>query len=148
MNPIHAGPRMNWASLLLSVGMLAGVMWFAAARLVGLWLLLFLLLAEIVVYQAFSVLVRRRNRDLALLRCFGASRGQVFGGVLVEAAYLGALAAVTGTGGVAIVLDLQGFAFPVFAVAVGVGGAVLAAIFPAFRASRVPPAGPEGNGRV
>jgi ABC-type lipoprotein release transport system permease subunit len=148
MNPLHAGPRMNWGALAFSIGTLTAVMWLAAARLLGLWLLLFLLVAEIVVYQAFSVLVRRRAHDLALLRCFGASRGQVFNAVLAEAAFVGTLAAVTGTGGVAIVLDLQGLAFPMFAAAVGVGGAVLAAIVPAFRASRVPPAGPEGNGRV
>jgi predicted lysophospholipase L1 biosynthesis ABC-type transport system permease subunit len=148
MNPIHAGPRMTLVAFLLSVGVMAGFIWATVAlKLAGWSALGFFALAEVVLCFAFAGLVRRRKRDLRLLRCFGASRSQVFAGVLAEAAFVGLLAALLSSGLVLLVFDLR-IAFGAFAVLVGVGGAVIAALGPAVWASRVPPAGPEGNGKV
>jgi ABC-type lipoprotein release transport system permease subunit len=141
MNPIHAGPRLTLARLLLSVGTMAAFLWLAAVRLSGWGVLGVFLLAEVVLFQAFWGLVRKRRRDLGLLRCFGASRGQVFAAVLTEAATVGLLGALAGIGGGIVLGDLHGV-FYVFAMIVGVGGAVIAAAVPAFSASRVRPAGP------
>jgi putative ABC transport system permease protein len=55
-----------------------------------------LVVAGLVITNTLQVLVARRSRDLALLRCVGASTGQVYRGVLLEAAVLGALASVAG----------------------------------------------------
>ncbi|GAB3439168.1 ABC transporter permease [Streptomonospora sediminis] len=55
-----------------------------------------LLVAGFVIYNTFSILVAQRMRELALLRCVGASRRQVFTGVLAESAVIGALAAALG----------------------------------------------------
>jgi ABC-type lipoprotein release transport system permease subunit len=147
VNPIHAGPRLTIIRLLLSVGTMAGFLWLAAVRLTGWGVLGVFLLAEVVLFQAFWGLVRKRRRDLALLRCFGASRGQVFAGVLAEAATVGLLGALAGIGGGVVLGDLTG-RFYFFAMLVGVGGAVLAALVPAFCASQVRPAQPLANGKI
>src|SRR5690606_18770360 len=42
-----------------------------------------MLVAGLVIYNTFNILVAQRVRALALLRCIGASRGQVFGSVLL-----------------------------------------------------------------
>ncbi|MEV5408370.1 FtsX-like permease family protein [Thermopolyspora sp. NPDC052614] len=55
-----------------------------------------LLVAALVIYNTFSILVAQRVRELALLRCIGSSRGQVFGSVLLEALVVGAIASVAG----------------------------------------------------
>jgi putative ABC transport system permease protein len=55
-----------------------------------------LVVAGLVITNTLQVLVARRSRDLALLRCVGASTGQIYRGVLLEAAILGVLAAVAG----------------------------------------------------
>lgn len=144
MNPIHAGPRMTVLGFLSSVGTLAVFIVLAGAELKGWGVLGVLAGAELAVYQAFAVLVKRRRRDLALLRCFGASRGQVFAGVLTEAAWVGAAAAVAGLAAVFLLLDQARWPFAVIAGPIGIGGAVIAALVPAIRASRVPP----GNGMV
>jgi putative ABC transport system permease protein len=69
-----------------------------------------LLVAGLVVSNTFSVLVAQRTRELALLRCVGASRGQIRASVLVEAMIVGFLASVLGvlaaTGTMALVLAL------------------------------------------
>jgi ABC-type lipoprotein release transport system permease subunit len=142
MNPIHAGPRMNLLALVVCVSVLAGFIVLTAAE-AGWGVLGVFLFAEILLFCAFSRLVAKRRRDVALLRCFGASRGQVFAGVLGEAAFVGVLAAVAGAGVSYLVFDLH-VVFVVVALIVGAGSAVLAALVPAYRASRVPPTGPEG----
>ncbi|TCO56560.1 ABC transporter permease [Actinocrispum wychmicini] len=142
MNPIHAGPRLTLLRLFLTIGSMALFLWLAAVRISGWGALAVFLVAEIVVYQSFTRLVTQRRRDLALLRCFGASRGQIFGGVLAEAASVGLLGAIAGMAG-GVLLEQHHGAFYIFAVLAGVGGAVIAAAVPAFQASRVPPAGPE-----
>ena len=69
-----------------------------------------LLVAALVVSNTFSVLVAQRTRELALLRCIGASRKQVRNSVIVEALVVGVVASVLGvlaaTGTMALVLTL------------------------------------------
>jgi putative ABC transport system permease protein len=55
-----------------------------------------LVVACLVVYNTFSILVAQRTRELALLRCVGASRRQIFGMVVVESAVVGAVASLVG----------------------------------------------------
>ena len=109
------------------------------------------------IFNTFSITVGQRTRELALLRLVGASRRQVFGSVLGEAALTGLAASVIGLGlGVLAALGLKallkafGIALPsaplvfaartvIVALAVGVGVTVLSAILPARRAVRIPP---------
>lgn len=144
MNPIHSGLRMTIIGILFSAGPLAAFILIAAAQLRGWWVLAAFVAGELLVYKVFAVMVGQRTRDLALLRCLGARRSQVFAGVLTEAAGVGIVAAIFGLSAVLLAFELRGWPFVVFAVLVGVGGALLAAVVPAFRASRVPP----GNGRA
>ncbi|MGY2742894.1 ABC transporter permease [Arthrobacter sp. UYCu723] len=69
-----------------------------------------LLVSALVVSNTFSVLVAQRTRELALLRCVGASRTQVHNSVIVEALVVGFTASVLGvlaaTGTMATVLGL------------------------------------------
>ncbi|MEU4805522.1 FtsX-like permease family protein [Actinosynnema sp. NPDC023587] len=118
-----------------------------------------LLVAALVIGNTFTVLVSQRTRELALLRCVGAGRGQVFGGVLAEAAVTGVIASALGLlGGLGVSALLQigissfssrGADFTVYtplskrtviiAFAVGVLVTMLAAVLPARRATRVAP---------
>lgn len=142
MNPVHAGPRLTFVHLALTVGSMAAFLWLAAVRATGWGVLAVFVVAEFLLYQSFSRLVVRRKRDLALLRCFGASRGQIFGGVIAEAASVGLLGGIAGSGG-GLLLEHQRADFYAFALIVGVGGAVIAGVVPAFKASRVPPGRPS-----
>jgi putative ABC transport system permease protein len=108
------------------------------------------------IVNTFSITVGQRTRELALLRVVGASRRQVCGSVLGEAAATGLLASLTGLGlGVLAALGLRALlkAFgivlpasplvfelrtPVVAIAVGLGVTVISAILPARRAVRIP----------
>ena len=56
-----------------------------------------LAVASLVITNTFQVLVAQRTRTLALLRCVGASRGQIRRSVLGEAAVLGLLASIVGS---------------------------------------------------
>ncbi len=109
------------------------------------------------IFNTFSITVGQRTRELALLRLVGASRRQVFGSVLGEAALTGLVASAIGLGlGVAAAIGLKallkafGIVLPsaplvfeartvVVAIAVGVGVTVLSAILPARRAVRIAP---------
>lgn len=115
-----------------------------------------LLVAGLVIANTFTILVAQRARELALLRCLGATRRQVFGTVVAEAALVGlagslaglALGLALGAGGAAAVKAL-GMEVPVeaslslrtvaVALAVGLVMTVLSALPPAFRATRVAP---------
>ncbi len=55
-----------------------------------------LLVAAMVIYNTFTILVAQRLRELALLRCVGAAKGQVFGSVMAESAVVGLIASVAG----------------------------------------------------
>ena len=48
------------------------------------------------IYNTFGIIVAQRTRELALLRALGASRRQVIGSVLLEAAMVGLFAALIG----------------------------------------------------
>ncbi|TQS40460.1 ABC transporter permease [Cryptosporangium phraense] len=109
------------------------------------------------ILNTFSMLVAQRTRELALFRAMGAARGQVIRSVLFEALVIGLVASIVGLGvgiGIGAILgsvfsnfgganiDLQ-LSIPISAViasfAVGVGVTLIAALFPAIRASRIPP---------
>ncbi len=116
-----------------------------------------LLVGGFTIFNTFSITVGQRTRELALLRVVGASRRQLFGSVLAEAAVTGLIASLIGLGlGVAAALGLKallkafGIVLPpaplVFeartaavAIAVGVGVTLLSAIVPARRAVRIAP---------
>ena len=109
------------------------------------------------IFNTFSITVGQRTRELALLRVVGASRGQVFRSVMVEAVVTGLVASLIGIGlGVLAALGLKALlgAFgitlpssplvfeartPIVALVVGVGVTVVAAIAPARRAVRIAP---------
>ncbi|GIG69592.1 ABC transporter permease [Phytomonospora endophytica] len=108
------------------------------------------------IINTFSIIVAQRTRELALFRAMGAGRGQVINSVLLEAAIIGVLAGVVGLGlgvlvgwgGTAALGGLFGgmdatLSVPtsaiVSALAIGIVVTMLAAVFPAIRASRIPP---------
>lgn len=110
------------------------------------------------IVNTFSILVAQRTRELALFRALGASRAQVLGSVLIEAAVIGLVAStlgiVAGFGLGALLRKLfesaggsslpsPGSGVPPAAIIAGyiVGLVVtaLAALLPALRASRIPP---------
>ncbi|HEY1133974.1 MAG TPA: FtsX-like permease family protein [Nocardioides sp.] len=109
-----------------------------------------------VIANTFSILFAQRQRDLALLRCVGATRRQVRRSVRIEAFVVGVLASLTGLalgaalgfGGVAILRASVDFPLgavepsPLWWGAALVGGVlttVLAAWFPTRTATRVSP---------
>jgi putative ABC transport system permease protein len=110
-----------------------------------------------IIFNTFSILVAQRSRELALLRAMGASRRQVNGSVFVEATAVGLLGSTVGLGvGYLLALglrwlfgvfglDLSRADFPmtwqavIWSYVVGVGVTVVAALFPARRASRIAP---------
>lgn len=125
---------------------LAGLSVFVALAMVA---------AAVVVASTFRIVLGRRSRELALLRCVGASRGQVTRSVLAEAGLTGLAAGVVGTAvavGVGVAASAAaratGVAAPEPALPVGgLAGCVLlavavttaAALPPALAAGRVPP---------
>ncbi|GAB3905447.1 hypothetical protein GCM10029964_100710 [Kibdelosporangium lantanae] len=138
---MHAGPRLTWQRLVVSVATMGTFLWLSAVQLTGWGHLGVFLVAEFVLYQAFSKLVKKRRRDLALLRCFGASRGQIFGGVLVEALAVGVLGALVAIVGTVIAQRFQVLLY-LSSIVLGMFGALLAGVVPAIQASRVKPSGP------
>ena len=57
-----------------------------------------LLVAALVIYNTFRTLLAQRLREVALLRCVGATRRQVLASVLTESAVLGLAASIAGLG--------------------------------------------------
>ena len=55
-----------------------------------------LLVAALVIYNSFRTLLAQRLREVALLRCVGATRRQVLADILTESAVLGLAASVAG----------------------------------------------------
>ena len=110
-----------------------------------------------IILNTFTMLVAQRTRELALLRAIGASRRQVMSAVLGEAFVVGIVASTVGLAvgllvalGVRGLLDAVGVSMPpgslvvkthtiVASYIVGVLVTLLAAWFPSFRASRIPP---------
>jgi putative ABC transport system permease protein len=110
-----------------------------------------------IILNTFTMLVAQRTRELALLRAIGASRRQVMTAVLGEAFVVGVVASTVGlvvgllvAVGVRGLLDAVGVSMPagsliikahtiIASYIVGVLVTLLAAWFPSFRASRIPP---------
>ncbi len=114
------------------------------------------LVAGLVIANTLAVLVAQRTRDLALLRCVGATSRQVRRSVLTEAAVTGLVASAAGVGagiglaavvsalvGVDSPIPLDGITVPLSAVVVGLAVGTLttliAALGPARAATRVAP---------
>jgi putative ABC transport system permease protein len=136
-----------------------------------------LLVAALLIANTFTITVAQRTRELALLRCVGAGRGQTAWLVLAEGAVVGLLGGVIGLfGGIGLAVGLRsilgsvGLPLPstppvvstqtvVVSLVVGIGVTVVAAFVAALRASRSRPlaaltgtetaasAGPLGWGR-
>ncbi|MFG3343994.1 ABC transporter permease [Streptomyces sp. NPDC048018] len=127
------------------------------ARLPLIFAVVSLFIGSFLIVNTFTMLITRRSREIALLRAIGATRRQVVGSVLAEAALVGLVASAVGFAlglGVASVLPgLLGTAddpvpqgplvigpAPVLAsLVVGVGVPVLAAWLPSRRAARIAP---------
>jgi len=134
---------------------------FTSAILV--FALIALVVACIVIYNTFTILITQRGRELALLRCVGASRGQVFRSTLGESAVVGLIASAAGVlAGLGLGWGLQRL-FAGFGAAVPPGPVVLqpsavaismtaglvvtvaAAVIPARSATRVAPVAALGG---
>ncbi|MFI0356874.1 ABC transporter permease [Actinomadura sp. 9N407] len=116
-----------------------------------------LFVGSFIIVNTFSIILAQRARELALLRCLGASRRQLLWSVLTESALVGLVASLIGVGaGILIALGLRelfaalGGDLPttslqvrprtiIVGLAVGMVVTVLAALLPALRATRVPP---------
>ncbi len=116
-----------------------------------------LFVSAIVIANTFSILLAQRTREMALLRCVGATRGQVFRSLLAESVVLGTAASAVGVAvgfglaygvGAALTAMFEGFPFGSVAlsplavavpVAVGVAVTVGAALLPARAATRIRP---------
>ncbi len=125
------------------------------------FLLVFAVIAVIVggfvIYNTFGILVAQRGRELALLRAIGASRRQVISSVLVEAGFVALVGSLFGivlgillASGLRSLLNSFGVDLPDGSLVISPGtilvGIILgfvvtsvSALFPAFRASRIPP---------
>ncbi len=116
-----------------------------------------LFVGTFIILNTFSMLVARRTKELALLRAIGASKAQITWSVVGEAFLLGLLGGVLGIMmGIGVALGLRqllgvlGAELPagdlvlaprtiIIGILVGVIVTVVAAWFPARRASQVPP---------
>jgi putative ABC transport system permease protein len=117
-----------------------------------------LLVGAFLIFNTFTIIVAQRTRELALLRCLGASRRQVMSSVLLESVIVALVASLVGLGlGVLIANGLKallsgflGADIPttgtqfqlrtvIVSLAVGLIITVLAALMPALKATRVPP---------
>ncbi len=125
-----------------------------------------LFVGAFVIANTLSITIAQRTRELATLRTLGATRRQVMGSVLVEAFVIGVLASITGLFlGLALAKGLNklfvsfGIDLPqagtvfatrtiVISLVVGVVITLLAAMRPAFRATRVPPISAVREGAV
>jgi putative ABC transport system permease protein len=122
-----------------------------------------LVVAAIVIYNTFTILVTQRARELALLRCVGATRRQVFGGVLTESLIAGAVASAVGVlaglglgWGLERLLGAFGANVPAgmpaltlstvaISVALGLAATLGSALLPARTATRFPPVAALGG---
>jgi putative ABC transport system permease protein len=116
-----------------------------------------LVVAALVIYNTFKIVIAQRTRELALLRCVGATRRQVFLSVVTEAAVVGLAGSAAGVVvglGVALVLppllNLTGAGIPASGLVVNPAGVlgglvagtavtVAAALLPAVLSTRVAP---------
>ena len=122
-----------------------------------------LVVACIVIYNTFTILVTQRGRELALQRCVGATRRQVFGEMLLESVVVGLIASAAGVvAGLGLGWGLQrlfaGFGASIpsgpivlapstvaIAMVTGTVVTVVAALLPARSATRVAPVAALGS---
>ncbi len=113
--------------------------------------------ASFIIQNTFRIIVRQRQKELALLRAVGATGSQVVWMVVIEAILVGVVASVLGIAfgfviaqGLTGVMAALGFDLPsttaplalrtiIVGVSVGLFVTVAAAVLPAIRASRIPP---------
>ncbi len=122
----------------------------------GIFSVIALFVGMLLIYNTFAMTVAERTREIGMLRALGATRRQVLGLVLGEAAFLGAAGSALGVGGglllsiplvqfmaATIGLALGGFTVPTDGVAqavlVGLAATFVAAFVPAWQASRIAP---------
>jgi ABC-type antimicrobial peptide transport system permease subunit len=116
-----------------------------------------LFVGAFVIANSLSITIAQRTREFATLRTIGASNRQVLSTVVVEALVVGAIASVVGlllgfalARGLFWVFDLFGLTLPrsglvleprtiYVALAVGILVTLLASVYPALRATQVPP---------
>ena len=116
-----------------------------------------LFVGSFLIVNTFNILIAQRTRELALLRALGASRGQVMRSVLLEAVITGVVASAVGcAAGVLVAQGLYaainglGANFPAITLSInpttiaigmtaGTSITALAAILPAYKATRVAP---------
>jgi len=116
-----------------------------------------LFVGAFVIFNTLSITVAQRTREFATLRTLGATRRQVLGSVILESLVIGLLASLVGLGlglllaeGIEALFGSLGVELPtadrvfatrtiVVSLAVGIGITLLAGLFPAIRATRVPP---------
>jgi putative ABC transport system permease protein len=122
-----------------------------------------LVVACIVIYNTFTILVTQRGRELALERCVGATRRQVFGGMLLESLIVGLIASAAGVlAGLGLGWGLErlftGFGVSIpsgplvlapstvaIAMITGTAVTIVAAVAPARSATRVAPVAALGS---
>ncbi|HUZ84415.1 MAG TPA: FtsX-like permease family protein [Gaiellales bacterium] len=110
-----------------------------------------------IIFNTYSITVAQRTREFAMLRTIGATRRQVLGSVLGEAAIVGAAASLVGLAvgvgfakGLNALFSAFGFGLPlsgvvlgvdsvVWPVAAGVSVTLVSSLIPAVRATRVAP---------
>ncbi len=116
-----------------------------------------LFVGAFVIFNTFSITVAQRTREFATLRTIGASRRQILGAVVLESLVIGLLASLVGLAlgvvlaeGIEALFRALGVDLPtadrvfatrtvIVALAVGVGITLAAGLFPAIKATRVPP---------
>jgi putative ABC transport system permease protein len=117
-----------------------------------------LLVGAFIIFNTFSISVAERTHELASLRTLGATRRQVLWLIAIEALTIGVLSSLLGLLGglgfaklLGVLFEAGGFPIPtgtlvlktrtiILALAIGIGVTMVAALGPAMRAMRVPPA--------
>jgi putative ABC transport system permease protein len=115
------------------------------------------LVGAFLIFNMFSITVAQRIREIAMLRTLGASRKQILASVLLEALATAVLGSVIGiflglliASGITALFDAVGFGLPstaprlattgvVLGLIVGFGVTLFSALFPAVRATKIPP---------
>jgi putative ABC transport system permease protein len=123
----------------------------------GMFALIALFVACLVIGNTFTIVIAQRTREMALLRCVGASRRQVFSSVLAEATVVGVVASAIGVvfgvalSALALALSRQfDWGLPAISLhldpasiflplLLGTVATILAAVVPARRATKVAP---------
>src|SRR6266508_3134656 len=116
-----------------------------------------LFVGSFIIWNTFTMTVTQRAREIALLRAIGATRRQISRSLIIEALLLGVSASAVGIGlglvvakGLKLLMDVVGFSLPStslqllprtiwLSLLVGTVVTVVAALVPAFRATKVLP---------